>query len=166
MLIKGASDTLHRYKVVVVMPCILPFPCALSTVTGWVFLRLWSENIMCTHMARNDAETSRVSLYHDDVIKWEHFPCYWTFVKGTFSLICAWTNAWANNRGPGDLGYHRAYYDATVTIADQLYGLAMKYVTVISPPAGNEYATDSTQSIVLIFIMPTNCQLGWPIKGC
>ena len=22
------------------------------------------------------------NLYHDDVIKWKHFPCYWPFVKG------------------------------------------------------------------------------------
>ena len=22
-----------------------------------------------------------ISLIHDDVIKWKHFPCYWTFVK-------------------------------------------------------------------------------------
>ena len=30
----------------------------------------------------------------------------------TFSLICAWTNGWANNRGAGDLRRHRAHYDA------------------------------------------------------
>ena len=53
---------------------------------------------------------------HDEVIKWKHFPRYWPFVrwihwslvvschKGQwrealmFSLICAWTNGWANNR--------------------------------------------------------------------
>ena len=47
--------------------------------------------------------------YHDDVIKWKHFPCNWPFVRGThrspvnsphkgqwrgalmFSLICVWT---------------------------------------------------------------------------
>ena len=46
--------------------------------------------------------------FHDDVIKWKHFPCYWPFVRGIhrspvnsphecqwrrtlmFSLICAW----------------------------------------------------------------------------
>ena len=48
--------------------------------------------------------------FHDDVIKWEHFPLYWPFVRGIhrssvnsphegewrgaliFSLICAWIN--------------------------------------------------------------------------
>ena len=54
--------------------------------------------------------------FHDDVIKWKHFSCYRPFVRGIhrspvnspnkgqwrgalmFSLICAWTNGWANNR--------------------------------------------------------------------
>ena len=31
-----------------------------------------------------------------------------------FSLICAWTNGWKNNRDPGDLMRHRAHYDDTV----------------------------------------------------
>ena len=53
---------------------------------------------------------------HDDVIKWKHFPRYWPFVRGIhrspvnsphkgrwsgalmFYLICAWINAWVNNR--------------------------------------------------------------------
>ena len=28
-----------------------------------------------------------------------------------FSLICAWTNGWASNRGTGDLRHHRTLYD-------------------------------------------------------
>ena len=69
---------------------------------------------------------------HDDVIKWKHFPRYWPFVreihrspvnsphKGQwrgalmFSLICALTNGWANNRNAGDLRRHHAHYDVTV----------------------------------------------------
>ena len=31
-----------------------------------------------------------------------------------FSLICAWANAWANNRDAGDLRRHHAHYDVTV----------------------------------------------------
>ena len=31
-----------------------------------------------------------------------------------FSLICAWTNVWANNRGAGDLRRHRAHCDVIV----------------------------------------------------
>ena len=69
---------------------------------------------------------------HDDVIKWKHWPRYWSFVWGihrspvnsphkgqwrgalVFSLICAWIHGWVNNRGAGDLRRHRAHYDATV----------------------------------------------------
>ena len=69
---------------------------------------------------------------HDDVIKWKHFPRYWPFVRGIhrspvnsphkdqwrgalmFSLICAWTTGWVNNREAGDLRHHRAHYDVTV----------------------------------------------------
>ena len=72
------------------------------------------------------------NLWHDDVIKWKHFPRYWPFVrrihrspvnsphKGQwrgalmFSLICVWINGWVNNRAAGDLRRHRAHYDVTV----------------------------------------------------
>ena len=66
---------------------------------------------------------------HDDVIKRKHFPRYWLFVIGMnrspvdsphkgqwrgasiFSLICASTNDWENNRNAGDLWRHRTHYD-------------------------------------------------------
>ena len=74
------------------------------------------------------------SLYNDDVMKWKHFPRYWPFVRGNhrppvdsphkcqwrgalvFSLICAWTNGWGNNRDAGDLRRHRAHYEAIVML--------------------------------------------------
>ena len=77
-----------------------------------------------------------MSFYHDDVIKWKHFPRYWPCVWGIhrspvntphkcqwrgalmFSLICAWINAWVNNREAGDLRRHRAHYDVIVMIID------------------------------------------------
>ena len=70
--------------------------------------------------------------WHDDVIKWKHFPRYWPFVrrihrspvnsshKGQwrgalmFSLICVWINNWANNGEAGDLRRYRIHYDVTV----------------------------------------------------
>ena len=73
-------------------------------------------------------------LSQDDVIKWKHFPRYWSFVrrihrsplnsphKGQwrgalmFSLICAWRNGWVNNRDAGDLRRHRAHYDVIVLL--------------------------------------------------
>ena len=72
--------------------------------------------------------------YHDDVIKWKHFPPYWPFVrvihrspvnyphKGQwrealmFSMICACLNGWVNNREAGDLRRHLAYYDVIVML--------------------------------------------------
>ena len=71
--------------------------------------------------------------YHDDVIKWKHFPRYWPFVGGIhrspvnshkgqwrgalmFSLICVWINVWVNNRGAGDLRRYRAHYDVIVML--------------------------------------------------
>ena len=74
----------------------------------------------------------RQQYVHDDVIKWKHFSCDWPFVrvihrspvdyphKGQwrkalmFSLICAWTNGWGNDRDAGDLRRHRAHNDVTV----------------------------------------------------
>ena len=73
-----------------------------------------------------------VWYFHDDVIKWKHFPRYWPFVRGIprspvnsphkgqwrgalmCSSICAWINRWVNNREAGDLRRHRAHYDAIV----------------------------------------------------
>ena len=67
---------------------------------------------------------------------WRHqmetFPRYWVFVRGIhrspvnsphkgqwrgslmFSLICAWTNGWVNNRSIVDLRHHHAHYVVTV----------------------------------------------------
>ena len=64
--------------------------------------------------------------------QWKHFLRYWPFVRGIhrspvnsphkgqwrgalmFSLICAWINAWVNNREAGDLRCHHIHYDVTV----------------------------------------------------
>ena len=71
-------------------------------------------------------------IFHDDVVKWKHFPRYWPFVRGIhrspvdsprngqwrtplmFSLIYAGTNGWAINRDAGDLRHHRSHYDVIV----------------------------------------------------
>ena len=73
-----------------------------------------------------------VVWWHDDVIKWKHFPRYWPFVRGIhrspvnsphkgqlrgafmFSMICARTNGWVNNGEAGDLRRHRVHYDVIV----------------------------------------------------
>ena len=68
------------------------------------------------------------------IIKWKHFPRYWSFVRGIhrspvnsphkghwrgalmFSKICAWIKGWVNNREAGDYRRHRAYYDVIVML--------------------------------------------------
>ena len=75
-----------------------------------------------------------VFLFHDDVIKWKHFPRYWPFVRGIhpspvnsphkgqlrralmFSFICVWIDARVNNREAGDLRCYHAHYDVTVML--------------------------------------------------
>ena len=74
----------------------------------------------------------RKSIFHDDVIKWKHFPRYWPFVRGIhrspgnfphkgqwrgalmFSLICARINGWVNNCEAGDLRRYHAHNNVTV----------------------------------------------------
>ena len=78
---------------------------------------LWPQWLMIANRAV-DIQLSRGGLerIHDDVIKWKHFPRYWSFVRGIhrspvnsphkdqwrgvlmFSLICAWTNGLVNWR--------------------------------------------------------------------
>ena len=76
---------------------------------------------------------------HDNVIKWRHFPCYWSVVRGIhrspvnfphkgqwrgalmFSMICAWINGWVNNGEAGHLKCHRAHYDVTVMWSQWYY---------------------------------------------
>ena len=71
--------------------------------------------------ARLVFERARYDLWHDDVIKWKHFPRYWPFVRGIhqspvnsphkgqwrgalmLSLVGAWINGRVNNRGASDL---------------------------------------------------------------
>ena len=85
--------------------------------------------------------------FHDDVIKWKHFPRYWPFVRGIhrspvnsphkgqwrgalmFSLICAWINTWVNNREAGDLRRYRNHYDVTV-MDDPFYRLIYIYIYI------------------------------------
>ena len=71
-------------------------------------------------------ELKVLAVLHDDIIKWNHFPRYWPFVRGIhrspvnspykgqwhgalmFSLICVWINGWVNNGEDGDLRRNRA----------------------------------------------------------
>ena len=100
----------------------------------------WTENDHHScHVTNNltwSAKVVQLSLNHNDVIKWKHFPRYWSFVRGIhrspvnsshkgqwrgalmFPLICTWINGWVNNRGAGDLRHHRAHYTGIVMWKD------------------------------------------------
>ena len=93
----------------------------------------------------------KFSNFHDDVIKWKHFPRYWPFVWGIhrspvnsphkgqwrgalmFSLICAWINGWVNNRETGNLRQHRANYDVTVMLPSFVPGLYCPDGSIFNP---------------------------------
>ena len=109
------------------------------------FLISWGQH----HILEIDINLIRLRVerfrWHDDVIKWKHFPRYWPFVRGIhrslvnspqkgqcrgaliFSLICAWINGWVNNREAGDLRRHRAHYDVIVTDKTQSEHSPMQY---------------------------------------
>ena len=101
----------------------------------WQKITCWGSNINDDlPMSRQHITPSLLSypIKHDDVVKREHFPHHWPVVRGIhlssvdspqkgqwrvalmFSLICAWTNCWANNRDAGDLRRHRVHHDITV----------------------------------------------------
>ena len=81
---------------------------------------LWSDFLSCTCQQWWDKEGQS----HDDVIKWNHFPRYWSFVRGMWiplpkasdaKLWCfLWSSPWVNNREGGDLRRHRAHYGVIV----------------------------------------------------
>ena len=49
---------------------------------------------------------------HRSPVNYPH-KCQWHGAL-IFSLICVWTNGWANHRDAGDLRRHRVHYDVTV----------------------------------------------------
>ena len=95
-----------------------------------------SHHIMSynTHWCYPSSLLILIFVYHDDVIKWKHFPRYWSFMRGIhrspwnsphkgqwrgalmFSLIYTRINGWVNNSEAGDLRRHRAHYNVTVML--------------------------------------------------
>ena len=79
----------------------------------------------------------RWARFHDDIIKWKHFPRNWPFVRGIhrssvnvphkgqwrealmFSLTCVSINDWVNNREARDLRRNRTHYDVIVMAMTQ-----------------------------------------------
>ena len=105
---------------------------------------------------------------HDDVIKWKHLSRCRPFVrkirrssvnspyKGQwrealmFSLICAWTKCWANNRDAGGLKRHRAHYDVTVVRLTHSYGYLDTTASLLSHATKfNFLSSDSMDTAIL-----------------
>ena len=78
------------------------------------FAKNITEKSFVEHKHRNITRVTRIFI-HDDVIKWKHFPRYWSFERGIyrspphkgqwrgglmFTSICAWTNGWQTNEAP------------------------------------------------------------------
>ena len=103
-----------------------------------IYFHVWSPCVcVMRHMASSHGNAFLIiDSFHDDVIKWKHFPRYWPFVRGIhrspvnslhkgqwrgalmFSFIYAWINCWLNNREAGDLRRYRAHYDVTVLFSE------------------------------------------------
>ena len=89
----------------------------------WVTL-IWYRNIDIYR----DWWLTLVAVFHDDVIKWKHFPRHRPFVRRMqipltklsdaelwcFLWSAPWINGWVNNREAGDVRQHRAHYDVIV----------------------------------------------------
>ena len=114
-------------------------------------LMCFSYKVCCNSMCQTERLSSHMGdwffiiWFHDDVIKWTHFPRYWPFVRGIqrspvnsphtgqwrgalmFSLICAWINVWVNNGKAGDLRRHAAHYDIILMICNAI--MAIRDVT-------------------------------------
>ena len=83
----------------------------------------WPGALTPEHQSQSlDNDITQNTIFpHYDAINWKHFSRDWPFVWGIhlspvksshkgqwrgalmFSLICAWTNSWVNNRDAGDL---------------------------------------------------------------
>ena len=118
-----------------------------SLITAEISFRLYSRlfaRYKYKEYQHNDYEHSGNSrslcpCYHDDVIKWKHFPRCWHFVRGihqspatsqhirqwrgalVFSLIYAGTESWANHGDAGDLRRYSTHYDVIVMFNDLEY---------------------------------------------
>ena len=95
-------------------------------------LMLLKNNSACRGLIIQAQELIGKGVVHPESVSswWRHqmetLPRYWPVVRVDsphkdqwrgalmFSLICVWTNRWANHRDAGGLKRHRTHYDVTV----------------------------------------------------
>ena len=66
-----------------------------------------------------------------------------------FSLICGWTDGWANNRDTGDLTSHRAHYDGMLMSAPNRN--LTQYWLIANWPLKNHLKWNSNQNTNVFF---------------
>ena len=98
---------------------------------GMVLCPLYKYVIFCGDHVQAQSVCA-IRMNHDDVINWKYFPDYFPSVRGIhrspvdsphkvqwrgclmFSLVCVWTNNWANSPDAGELIRNDAHLDVTV----------------------------------------------------
>ena len=70
----------------------------------------WHAPMICRHQMETFSALLDLCVHRSPV----NFPHKDQWREALFSLICAWTNGWVNNRDTGDLRRHHAHYDVTV----------------------------------------------------
>ena len=77
----------------------------------------------------------------------------------TFSLICAWTNGWANHWDAGDLRRHRAHYNVTVMKVTKMTKVT-RYIISICPWSKWSHLRRIQQGIYFMWSVKY-----WPLFG-
>ena len=128
-----------------------------------------------------------ISIAHDDVIKWKHFPRYWPFVRGIhrstvnspqkgqwgralmFSLIFAWMNGLVNNREAGALRRHRVHYDVTVMCyliyLDNIFDKNKLSWNIVNWTVGNKLQWNFNWNLNILFFNQLHVTVVWKMAS-
>ena len=124
-----AEEGIFQENLISIMTADAPVPQGIRPSTAMI-LTIWDKHVLVFLEEWLQLPVPS-QFWHDEVIKWKHFPCYWPSVQGIhwspvnsphkgqwhtalmFSLICAWINGWVNNHEAGDL-IRRRTHDVTV----------------------------------------------------
>ena len=75
-----------------------------------------------------------------------------------FSLICAWTNGWVNNRDANDLRHHRTHYDITIVSYHQflvIHVICLSILSWVASPTVGQYGCANKFGIERNELRPT-----------
>ena len=119
-------------------------------------------------------------IRHTVVIKWEHFPRYWPFMRGIhrypvksphkgqwrgalmFFLIGTRTSVWVNTRDAGDLTRHRAHYDVIVMgLGEGWVGLVTNWLVLIFKFGHSMLCCSSCHDTQTLSALLTICKENW-----